>query len=143
MDDAFKYAVKYGMMSLADYPYKAADGSCHYDASKVVAKISSYHDVPARDEEALQQAISQQPVSVAVDAGGFGWQFYWNGVMDSSCGTQLDHGVLAVGYNRSASKPYYIVKNSWGTSWGMDGYIELALGCDECGIALSASYPIV
>jgi KDEL-tailed cysteine endopeptidase len=130
MDDAFKYAEKYGMMSLADYPYEAADGTCHYDASKVVAHISSYHDVPARDEAALQQAIAQQPVSVAVDAGGFGWQFYYGGVMSSSCGTSLDHGVLAVGYNKSASKPYYIVKNSWGGSWGMSGYIELELGID-------------
>jgi C1A family cysteine protease len=73
MDNAFKYVMKYGLESSADYPYQAADGTCHYDASKVVTKISGYHDVPARSTAQLQAAVAQQPVSIAVDAGGFGW----------------------------------------------------------------------
>ena len=88
----------------------------------------------------------KNPVSVAVDAGGFGWQFYFGGVVTvGECGTELDHGVLAVGYDTTASTPYYIVKNSWGASWGMDGYIELeiASGAGTCGIQKSASYPHV
>ena len=90
-------------------------------------------------------AIEKTPVSVAVDAQGFNWQFYRGGVMAGHCGTQLDHGVLAVGYDSSASTPYVIVKNSWGSSWGEKGYvlIEMKDGEGRCGINKSASYPIV
>lgn len=95
---------------------------------------------------ALQAAVAQQPVSVAVDAGGSGWQFYSGGVLSSACGTQLDHGVLAAGYGTLNGQDYWLVKNSWGASWGNSGYIYLARGTGsgspgECGIAMDASYP--
>merc|ERR1712023_41948 len=93
------------------------------------------------DEDALMQAVAQQPVSVAIEADRSVFQFYSGGVMDSSqCGTQLDHGVLVVGYGEDSGKKYWKVKNSWGASWGMNGYILLGrqTGSKQgvCGIAM-------
>jgi C1A family cysteine protease len=116
-----------------------------------VAKIHSYADVPQNSTEALMAAVAQQPVSVAVEADGLDWQFYFGGVVTDSCGTNLDHGVLLVGYGVAETtdpQPYWKVKNSWGATWGEAGYIRLGRGpsfapTGECGILLSASYPIV
>ncbi len=90
----------------------------------------------------------QQPVSVAVEADQNVFQFYTGGVMDSACGTQLDHGVLAVGYGVEGGKEYFKVKNSWGADWGAKGYILLGRGAKfnpsgQCGIQMAASYPVV
>jgi cathepsin L len=143
MDNAFKYTQKYGIESEANYGYKAVDGSCKYNASKVVFKNSGFVDVPARNLDQLAAAVNLQPVSVAVDAES--WQFYSSGIYSANCGTSLDHGVLLVGYGSESGKDYWIVRNSWGTSWGENGYIRLkktsGKGTGECGIALSASYP--
>lgn len=93
-------------------------------------------------------AIVNQPVSVAVEADQNSFQLYSGGVMDAACGTNLDHGVLAVGYDTDAAsgKDYYKVKNSWGAAWGQAGYIWLARGAKfnpagQCGIQMMASYP--
>jgi len=96
--------------------------------------------VTSGDEASLIAAVSMGPVSVAIEADQACFQFYSSGILnDPSCGTNLDHGVLAVGYDQTAG--FWIVKNSWGTSWGMNGYIEIALGMDECGINTEPSYP--
>ncbi|KAL6330008.1 hypothetical protein AAG906_039923 [Vitis piasezkii] len=97
------------------------------------AKINGYEDVPANNEKALQKAVVHQPIAVAIDAGGFEFQFYSSGVFTGQCGTELDHGVAAVGYGTSDDgMKYWLVKNSWGTGWGEEGL---------CGIAMQASYP--
>ena len=93
-------------------------------------------------------AIVQQPVSVAVEADQDSFQLYKSGVMTASCGTALDHGVLAVGYGTTGGNNYYKVKNSWGSDWGMNGYILLGRGpqynggAGQCGILSAASYPV-
>ena len=146
MDDAFEYVKKYGLTTYTNYPYTASNGSCNSSkVSDAVAHISSYHDVTANSSDALLTAIDQQPVSVAVDANNLAWQFYTGGVIDGFCGDALDHGVIAVGYDTTASDPYYKVKNSWGSGWGENGYIKLKIKSGEgtCGIQMSASYPIV
>jgi len=147
MDQAFTFIISNGgLCTESSYPYKAVDGSCVKSKCTSAVTIKAYTDVATNNEDALQAAVAQQPVSVAVDASGFGWQFYSSGVMSSACGTSLDHGVLAAGYGVMNGTPYWQVKNSWGASWGMNGYILLkrASGSGkpgECGITLAASYP--
>ena len=110
MDNAFKYIVgNHGLDSEKDYDYKGMNGNCSSDrASRVVATIDSFADVPASNEAQLAAAVNKGPVSVAIEADQSCFQSYKSGVFDSACGTKLDHGVLVVGYTADA----YIVKNS-------------------------------
>lgn len=148
MDDAFKFIIaNKGLTTESNYPYEAADGTCNTNkAASHVASISGYEDVPKNSEAALLKAVANQPVSVAIDAGGFEFQMYESGVFTGECGTDLDHGVTAVGYGTASDgTKYWLVKNSWGSSWGEKGYImmERDVDADEglCGIAMQASYP--
>jgi C1A family cysteine protease len=145
MDSAFKYIVANdGLCSEASYPYTAADGTCKSTCSKV-STITGYQNVASNDEDALQAAVAKQPVSVAIEADQFAFQFYSGGVFSASCGTNLDHGVLVVGYGSENGKDYWKVKNSWGSSWGLNGYILMEKGASKfglCGIAMQPSYPI-
>jgi len=147
MDYAFDYVIKNGGIAAeASYPYTARDGSCKKVAS--VSQIKSYVDVPASNPAALEAASSKGPVSVAIEADQSCFQFYHSGILDdASCGTNLDHGVLLVGYGTEGAKNYWIVKNSWGASWGDKGYIRFvkdnaARRGGQCGIELAASYPV-
>jgi len=144
MDNAFQYIIANGGLEPESaYPYTAQDGTCVENSSKLVANIGGYTDVTSGDENALKAAVNIGPVSVAIEADQSCFQFYSGGVLsDPSCGTQLDHGVLAVGYGSLSGQNYWIVKNSWGQSWGIqNGYVYIALGTDECGIATENSYP--
>jgi cathepsin L len=144
MDQAFQYIIANGgICSESAYPYTAQDGSCESSSCTSVATISGFKDVTSMDETALMAAVNIGPVSIAIEADQACFQFYSGGVLsDPSCGTQLDHGVLVVGYGTDAGTNYWIVKNSWGESWGENGYIRLVRGSDECGIAMQPSYPI-
>jgi hypothetical protein len=142
MDYGFEYIIKNkGITGETNYPYTAKDGTCAAAGKPVVATISGYKDVPVNSEVGLETAIVTQPVSVAVEADQSVFQYYTGGVMDSACGTQLDHGVLAVGYGTEGGKEYFKVKNSWGADWGAKGYILLARGAKfnpsgQCGIQM-------
>jgi len=138
MDNAFKWIIQNGGLATeTDYAYTAKDGTCKKVASK--STISSYKDIPAKDEATLKTAVQMQPIAIAVDARK--WQTYSSGVF-AGCGAliQLDHGVLAAGYSDAGG--YWLVKNSWGTSWGEKGFIRLKAGANECGLANAASYPV-
>merc|ERR1711959_215443 len=92
----------------------------------------------------MGEALNKGPVSIEIEADKTAFQLYSSGVLSATCGTNLDHGVLAVGYGTDGSTDYWRVKNSWGASWGMDGYVLIERGVDKCGIADGPpSYPTV
>jgi len=144
MDNAFKWVEENGICTEAAYPYTSGTGTtgtCKTTCTPAV-KITGFKDVPQKDESALLTAVNQQPVSVAIEADKSVFQLYKSGVLTSkTCGTQLDHGVGIVGFGTLSGTDYWKVKNSWGTSWGMDGYILMERNVNMCGISQSASYP--
>ncbi|GMH21515.1 hypothetical protein Nepgr_023357 [Nepenthes gracilis] len=149
MEIAFQFIKEKGGLSTADdYPYSAQDGACDGDKlNNPTVSIDGHENVPENDEDALKKAVANQPVSVAINAGGSEFQFYSEGVFTGECGTDLDHGVAAVGYGVTLDgTKYWIVKNSWGPEWGENGYIRIQRDVlakeGLCGIAMMASYPV-
>ncbi|GFS38159.1 xylem cysteine peptidase 2 [Actinidia rufa] len=147
MDYAFEFIMANGgLHKEEDYPYLMEEGTCdeRKEESEVVT-ISGYHDVPENNEGSLLKALANQPLSVAIEASGRDFQFYSGGVFDGHCGSELDHGVAAVGYGSSKGLNYIIVKNSWGPKWGEKGYIRMKRNTGKpegmCGINKMASYP--
>lgn len=148
MDNAFTYIQQNnGIDTEASYPYTAMNGQCKFNAANVGASDTGFTDIKSKSEEDLQSAVATVgPVSVAIDASHTSFQLYRSGVYhEFFCSqTRLDHGVLAVGYGSDSGKDYWIVKNSWGESWGMKGYINMSRNKkNNCGIATAASYPTV
>jgi len=133
-----------GVDTEASYPYTAEDGTCHFSAKNVGATMTSYVNVQTGSESDLQQKVYLGPTSVAIDASQNSFQFYSSGVYyEPACSsTQLDHGVLAVGWGVSSGSDYWIVKNSWGTDWGLSGFIWMSRNKNNnCGIATMATLP--
>ncbi|KAI3440797.1 BHLH domain-containing protein [Psidium guajava] len=147
MDSAFQFVEKHGLTTETDYPYKDTDDKCNIKSeSNCAVIIKGYEDVPANSEGTLLKAVANQPVSVAIDAGGFRFQFYSSCVFTGACGTEFDHGVTAVRYGTSHDgTKYWLAKNSWGEEWGEEGYIRMQRDVSDkeglCGIAMKASYP--
>lgn len=149
MDNAFRY-IKYngGIDTEKSYPYEGIEDRCHYSQNSIGAVDTGFVDLPTGDEEKLLHAVATVgPISVAIDASKESFQFYSEGVYNEpECSSQeLDHGVLLVGYGTDPSgMDYWLVKNSWGTTWGDKGYIKMARNqMNQCGIATQASYPTV
>jgi len=136
------------MMEDVFYPYiEATDFFCWYDPYLITpVKPINHTMVKPNSFKALKAAIAEGPTLVAVEADQSVFQFYSGGILNSDkCGTSLDHAVAAIGYGVDQTKgDYYIVRNSWGYTWGMNGYIYIAGGLDGpgiCGIQQDASYP--
>jgi C1A family cysteine protease len=150
MDYAFQYVIDAkGICTEESYSYEAKDEDTCKVCDKVMT-ITGYTDVDENNEDALKQAVAKLPVSVAIQASTFEFQFYKSGVFTGNCGNpssyELDHGVLAVGYGTDNGQDYWIVKNSWAATWGDKGYIRLARNVEEkqgkCGIAMQPSFPV-
>jgi len=144
MDNGFNFLKSNGACTEDSYSYKGTDGSCKQSSCTIAIPaggVTGYKDV--HGESDLESAVAQTPVSVAIEADQMSFQLYSSGVMTASCGTQLDHGVLAVGYGTDGSNAYWKVKNSWGASWGESGYIRMIKGQNQCGIGNQPSYPVV
>jgi cysteine peptidase B len=142
MDDAFDWLVQYRngqIVTESSYPYVSGGGnvpSCDLSGKVVGAKIAGHQDI-AHDETTMGNWVAKGgPLSIAVDATS--WQTYTGGIMTNCQSVQLDHGVLIVGFQGSGSIPYWIIKNSWGASWGESGYIRVQFGTDQC---LITKYP--
>lgn len=151
MDTAFEYLQgSSGLCTEDSYGYKGKAGTCAEPSCTVgleASAITGYKDVDAT-EEALQEAVAEGPVSVAIQANSPFFQLYSKGVFSSNlCGANLDHGVLTVGYGVDGDKKYWKVKNSWGSSFGEDGYIRMLKGKGgkgQCGILTGPpSYPVI
>lgn len=147
MDNGFEYAIDNGMCLENDKPYLGRSDSCNH--CNTLAHFSQCFDVTPMNELHLKQAVSRGPVSVAIEADTLVFQLYSGGIIDNiKCGTNLDHGVLVVGYGEENGKKYWIVKNSWGPKWGDSGYVRIARTDNTntpgmCGIAMSASFVVV
>lgn len=143
MDQGFQYIIdNNGVCSETEYPYKAQDGQCI--KCKTVARISSYFDVQPMNETAILVAIQNGPLSIAIEADQQSFQFYSGGIYsDIECGTNLDHGVNLVGYGNENGKDYWILRNSWGTTWGENGYMRILRGKNICGLSQMPSMPVV
>jgi len=147
MDTAFEWVMSNkGLATEEDYPYTSGTGT---NAKCITGKPqdknvtpSGYVDVTPGSVKDLMSAVAQQPVSIAIQANQKAFQSYSSGVLTGRCGQKLDHGVLVVGYGTSSGTDYWKVKNSWGSSWGMDGYILIERSdADLCGVLDAASYP--
>lgn len=149
MDQAFSYIKDNGGLDTEkSYPYQGVDDTCRFDRNSVGATDRGFVDIPQGDENKMMEAVATiGPVSVAIDASHESFQFYNEGVYDEpNCDPEkLDHGVLVVGYGTEEDgTDYWLVKNSWGTTWGDKGYIKMTRNKDnQCGIATAASYPLV
>jgi len=141
MESAFSFEKGVNVATESSYPYTARDGSCKssgYTTGIPKGGITGYKSVGS-SSSSLMSAIEQNPVSVAIEADQNAFQGYSGGIISSGCGTNLDHGVLAVGYGSG----YFLVKNSWGSSWGDNGYVKISTSGNTCGIHSDASYPTV
>lgn len=149
MDYAFAWVVSNGGIDTeSDYPYTGFDGACDTSKEeKKVVTIDGYEDVDESDS-ALLCATVDQPISAGMDGSAIDFQLYTGGIYDGSCSSDpndIDHAVLIVGYGSEDGVKYWIVKNSWGTSWGIDGYFYLERDDTKeygaCAINAMASYP--
>lgn len=155
MDNAFTWiGDNGGLCSENDYPYFSGDtktnGPCKTSCTNIQnSKITEFVDIIKSSDDEMMKAISRQPVSIAIEADQREFQLYKSGIFSASCGVNLDHGVLVVGYGNENNLDYYLVKNSWSTSWGDDGYIKLGRGKQynngdgQCGLLLQGSYPVL
>jgi C1A family cysteine protease len=144
--NAFTYWESHAAVSESAYPYTATKGSCQAGSvNDTGVAVSTYTDVTPESESQVKAALAQQPISIAIEADKLVFQLYTSGVFDStSCGTSLDHAVALVGYGSDAGQDYFILRNSWGTTWGESGYMRIAdtgNGAGICGFQLEPTYP--
>jgi len=159
MDSAFQYIMKHGLCTYESDPYQCAEGKLSWSCLRskcrpckpqvLPGEVTEYVDVEPESVEAMEGALAKGPVAVAIEADTSLFQFYKGGILPAkSCGSNLDHGVLAVGYGEENDTKYWKVKNSWSEHWGENGYIRLAKSGDvpkagTCGILLAGSYPVI
>ncbi|KAK1261648.1 Cysteine proteinase 1 [Acorus gramineus] len=141
MTNAFEYLVESGGLEREeDYPYTGSNGKCKFDKTKIAASVSNYSDIGVDEDQIAANLVKHGPLAVGINAVFM--QTYIGGVScPYICGRHLDHGVLLVGYGsegyspiRLKNKPYWIIKNSWGESWGENGYYKICRGRNVCGV---------
>ncbi|CAH2071165.1 unnamed protein product [Thlaspi arvense] len=149
VETAYEFIVNNGGLGTDnDYPYKAVNGVCHgrLKENNKNVMIDGFENLPSNDEYALMKAVAHQPVTAILDSSSREFQLYESGIFDGPCGTNLNHGVVVVGYGTENGRDYWIVRNSRGNTWGEAGYMKMARNIANprglCGIAMRASYPL-
>jgi len=140
MDNAFAFLKQNGVDTDADYKYTGRDGACQAKKFTPKVKVTGFKDISTNEDEIARVLVENGPLSVAVDASSF--QFYAGGIAQCSY-RQLNHGVTLVGYGEDNGRKFWIVKNSWGTGWGEQGYIRIPRGKGACGINMMVSTSVV
>ena len=146
IDNTFEYIIDRGLCLESEYKYTGEDNSCNKCNSAI--RLKSCYDIPQGNQLALKHAVAIRPVVISVEADNFIFRFYESGIItDSECGTELDHAIVIVGYGEDTetNMKYWIVRNSWGTTWGENGYIriERSESEDDVGICGIASFPVM
>jgi cathepsin L len=147
MDDAFEYVRTNGICTETLDPYEAKREMCITCDTRI--NFNTCVDIKSGNQRDMKEAVSRTPISVAIEADSLIFQNYTTGIItNKTCGTNVDHGVLIVGYGEELGQKYWIIKNSWGQSWGDNGYARIARSDSSndmgvCGIAMQASYPSV
>lgn len=147
MNAAMWYVIDHGISTLSQYPYTAKNQKCAYkEDTQKAYQNTRCAEVPANKTKALASAVVKQPVAISVEADTLQFQFYKSGVFSGKCGTNLDHGIVLVGYGTSNGVDYWNCKNSWGNTWGLEGYIHIlktnADGPGQCGILMENTVPL-
>uniref|UniRef100_A0A8C5EXA4 Digestive cysteine proteinase 2-like n=1 Tax=Gouania willdenowi TaxID=441366 RepID=A0A8C5EXA4_GOUWI len=144
---AYEWIMKHGGIATTETygAYMGMNGFCQLNSSQLTARIQSYTNVTSGDANALKLALFKNgPVAVSIDAAHRSFVFYSHGVYyEPACGNtpkDLDHAVLAVGYGTLNGEPYWLIKNSWSTYWGNDGYILMSMMDNNCGVTTDATY---
>uniref|UniRef100_A0A8C8R9L4 Counting factor associated protein D n=1 Tax=Pelusios castaneus TaxID=367368 RepID=A0A8C8R9L4_9SAUR len=147
---AFEWVKKHGGVPSAESygPYRGQNGDCHCNSSQLLVPLTGYINIPAGNVTALKAAIFKHgPVAVNIDASAKSFLFYSSGIYyEPHCGNSsisLNHAVLAVGYGVLLGESYWLIKNSWSTYWGNDGYILMSMQDNNCGVATAATYPVL
>jgi len=145
--NAYSYIIKNGGIDTeSSYPYEGYDDTCRYNAANRGAQIRNWTFISTNEQQMATYCAEHGPLAIAADAEE--WQFYIWGVFEGPCGTSLDHGILIVGYGTETDElgfsiDYWIVKNSWGADWGLDGYLWIIRGVGECGLNTYVTSSIV
>jgi hypothetical protein len=143
MTNSFNYIGRNPMMNLADYPYTGTVDTCKYDWQQGEGYLLGFDNISPDQVNQIRSALNIGPVSVAIEADEKAFQFYNGGVITTGCGQKLNHAVLVVGYGGEDETPYFLVKNSWGTSWGLEGYVKIGANSENvCGILSDPSFVI-
>ena len=146
MNAAMWYVIDHGIATNNSYPYTGKTQKCAYKDTQKVYQNTRCAEVPANKTKALASAVAKQPVSISVEADTLQFQFYKSGVFTGKCGLDLDHGIVLTGYGTLDGKDYWKCKNSWGSSWGQQGYILIAKtnddGPGQCGILMENTVPL-
>ncbi|CAG2166324.1 unnamed protein product [Oppiella nova] len=132
-----------GIMAESDYPYKEEYGTCSYKKYLSKVTVSGYNYHIEGDEVFLKEMVSEGPVAVGIDASLKSFKLYKSGVyVDNTCHNPMNHGVVVAGYGVSDGQEYWLIKNSWDTTWGEAGYMKMARNNDnQCGIGLHCLTP--
>jgi len=129
----------------SNYKYTAADGTCAYASkAQTTTKTTGYVNVTASNVTQMKAAVAKTPISVTIEADTSVFQSYSSGIFNSTkCGTNLDHAVMVVGWGTAAGVDYWMLRNSWGTSWGEKGYMRVQIvdGNGICGVQMQTLYP--